>query len=179
MTDKFDLTKYIKSQLDNNDKSKECLQDIGKSFEQYTNFHNLLDSMDDNSIRELHEAILDVQFFRKRFTKFVTCSREEANKPSDNTRSIGFFTYGEYGGEYGYFKHLRKLTEKEEGWLEEYRECCYYNGQPCARWQDHENNIDEDCECVMGKEQSCLILYELDEEHEKNMGVGNSESDSD
>ena len=39
--------------------------------------------------------------------------REEANKPADDTRSVGLFTYGEYGLEYGYFKHLRKLTEQE------------------------------------------------------------------
>jgi hypothetical protein len=171
MTDNLDLTKYIKSKLDNNDTSKKCLQDIGKSFDQYIDYHNMLDSMDDNSISELHDAIVDVQFFRKRFTKFVTCSREEANKPANDERSIGLFTYGEYGGEYGYFKHLRKLTDQEEEWLEEYRECCYYGGQPCDRWQDENGNADEDCECVMGKEQSSLILYELDEQHEKDMGV--------
>ena len=175
MEDNFNLTKYIKLQLDDNNRKKKCLQDLGKSFEQYTNFHDMLNSMDDNSIRELHEAIEEVQFFRKRFTQFVTCSREEANKPADKNRSIGFFTYGEYGGEYGYFKHLRKLTDQEEEWLEEYKECCYYGGQPCARWQDENGNSDEDCECVMGREQSCLILYELDEQHEKDMGVWKQE----
>ena len=175
MTDNLDLTKYIKSKLDNNDTSKKCLQDIGKSFDQYINYHNMLDKMNDYSISELYDAIVDVQFFRKRFTQFVTCSREEANKPADDTRSIGLFTYGEYGGEYGYFKHLRKLTDQEEEWLEEYKECCYYGGQPCARWQDENGNAGEDCECVMGKEQACLILYELDEQHEKEMGVWKQE----
>jgi hypothetical protein len=187
MEDKFNLTEYIKLHLDtlsyktseehsNNEKrAKKCLQDIGKSLEQYTNFHDMLNSMDDNSIRELHEAIEDVQFFRKRFTQFVTCSRKEANKPANDTRSIGFFTYGEYGGEYGYFKHLRKLTNQEKEWLEEYKECCYYSGQPCARWQDENGNADEDCECVLGREYATLILYELDEEHEKEMGVWKQE----
>ena len=44
------LNKYIKTQLDNNDTSKKCLQDIGKSFDQYINYHDMLDSMDDDSI---------------------------------------------------------------------------------------------------------------------------------
>ena len=120
----------------NTKESKECLQNIGKSLKQYTNFHHMLDSMSNDAIRELKESIEDVQFYRKRFTNFITCTREEANKPDDETRSIGYFTYGEYGGEYGYFKHLRKLTLVEQEWLKEYTECCYYNGQPCARWQD-------------------------------------------
>jgi hypothetical protein len=175
MTDNLDLTKYIKLQLDDNGRKEKCLQDIGKSFDQYINYHNMLDSMDDNSISELQEAIISVQFFRKHFTDFVTCDREEANKPANNNRSIGFFTCGEFGGEYGYFKHLRKLTDQEEKWLEEYKECCYYNGQPCARWQDDENNAGEDCECILGREYSTLILDELDEQHEKDMGVWKQE----
>ena len=127
--------------------------------------------MSDNALRELHNAIIDVKFHRKRFTDFVTCTREEADKPADENRSIGYFTYGECGGEYGYFKHRRKLTDFEQEWLEEHTECCYYNGQPCERWQDENGNADEDCECELGKEYSSLILYELDEDHEKEMGV--------
>ena len=150
--------------------SDKCLKDIGKSLSQYTNFHDMLSTMNDNAISDLHDAIINVKFFRKRFTEFVTCSREEANKPADDTRSIGYFTYGEFGGEYGYFKHLRKLTEEEEEWLNEYTECCYHNGQPCERWQDEED-ADEDCECVLGKEYTSLVLYELDEEEEKEMGI--------
>ena len=166
----FNLSNYIQLKL-NSKESKECLQNIGKSLTQYTNFHHILDSMSNDAIRELKESIEDVQFFRKRFTKFITCTREEADKPADDTRSVGYFTYGEFGGEYGYFKHLRKLTSLEQEWLEEYSECCYYNGQPCARWQDLNGNADEDCECEMGKEYSSLVLYELDEQHEKEMGV--------
>lgn len=170
MESDFNLSNYIQLKL-NSKESKECLQNIGKSLKQYTNFHHMLNSMSNDAIRELKESIEDVQFFRKRFTKFITCTREEANKPNDETRSIGYFTYGEYGGEYGYFKHLRKLTLVEQEWLKEYTECCYYNGQPCARWQDLNGNTTEDCECEMGKEYSSLLLYELDEEHEKEMGV--------
>tara|TARA_Y100000996_G_C22550473_1_gene653488 strand:- start:978 stop:1766 length:789 start_codon:yes stop_codon:yes gene_type:complete len=180
---KLDLSKYILSKLDttnykttneytnNKKQASKCLKDIGKSLSEYTNFHDLLSTMNDKTIRELHEAIVDVQFFRKRFTQFVTCTRKEADKPDDETRSIGYFTYGEHGGEYGYFKHLRKLTPLETEWLNEYPECCYYGGQPCARWQDVNGNVGEDCECELGKEDSSLILYELDEQHEKEMGV--------
>ena len=172
MTDYSNLTKYIKTELNKNkESSKKCLQNIGKTFDQHTNFHHMLDSMSDRIIRELKESIEEVQFFRKRFTKFISCTREEANKPADDTRSIGYFTYGEFGGEYGYFKHLRKLTDLEQEWLDEYKECCYYNGQPCARWQDEEGNTGEDCECELGREYSSLVLYELDEEEEKRLGL--------
>ena len=179
----INLTKYINYQLDtlnyknSNEKlekeknAKKCLQDIGKSLGQYTNFHHILNEMSDNAIRELSDAICDVQFHRKRFTNFVSCSREEADKPADSTRTKGYFTYGENGGEYGYFKHIRKLTDQEEVWLNSYTECCYYNGQPCERWQDENGNDDEDCECVLGREYTSLILNELDIEEEKQLGV--------
>ena len=173
----FNLSKYIKNELDTNSskeskqRANKCLEEIGKSLGEYTNFHKIFGEMSDNTLRELHNAIIDVKFHRKRFTDFVTCTREEANKPADDTRSIGYFTYGEYGGEYGYFKHRRKLTDFEQEWLEEHTECCYYNGQPCERWQDENGNADEDCECELGKEYGSLILYELDEDHEKEMGV--------
>ena len=177
----FDLTEYIKSQLytynykttkdysDNKKISKKCLQDIGKSLGDYTNFRDMLNPMSDCAIRELSEEIGHIQFYRKRFTDFVNCSREEADKPADNNRSIGYFTYGEMGGEYGYFKHICPLTEEQQEWLNDYTECCYYNGQPCERWQN--GNDDEDCECVLGHGFSTLILYELDECEEKRLGI--------
>lgn len=93
----FNLSKYLKTELDNNLRSEKCLEDIGKSFGEYTDFHKILNKMSDSAIRELHDAIMDVKFHRKRFTDFVTCTREEADKPPDDTRSIGYFTYGEYG----------------------------------------------------------------------------------
>ena len=183
------LTEYIKSQLNtldyknnqeytnNKNTAKQCLQSIGKSLGQYTNFHHMLNSMSDEAIRELEEAICDVKFHRKRFTDWVNCTREKAAEQLEDNekRTKGYFTYGEFGGEYGYFKHRRKLTDLEEEWLEEYTECCYYNGQPCERWQDENGNADEDCECVLGKEYTSLILSELDEEHEKDMGVWKQE----
>ena len=167
----FNLNKYLKTELDSSLRSEKCLEDIGKSFGEYTIFHKMLNKMSDKVILELHDAIMDVNFHRKRFTDFVTCTREEADKLADDTRSIGYFTYGEFGGEYGYFKHRRKLTDFEQEWLEEYTECCYYSGQPCARWQDEEGNADEDCECVLGREYSSLILYELDKDEEKELGM--------
>ena len=172
MQNDFNISDYIKFQLDlNSEKRKKCLQDIGKSLGQYTNFHDMLNSMSDEAIRELNEAISEVQFFRKRFTDWVNCSREVANKPKNDFRSKGYFTYGEFGGDYGYFKHRRKLTDQEEEWLNEFTECCYYGGQPCARWQDENGNADEDCECVLGREYTSLILNELDIEEEKRLGV--------
>ena len=181
----INLTEYIKSQLDtldyknnqeyNNNKkrAKICLQDIGKSLGQYTNFHDMLNSMSNEAIRELDDAICDVKFHRKRFTDWVNCTREKAAEQleDDETRTKGYFTYGEFGGEYGYFKHRRKLTDLEKEWLEEYTECCYYNGQPCERWQDENGNCGEDCECVLGREYTSLILNELDIDEEKRLGV--------
>lgn len=173
----FNLSKYIKNELDTNSskeskqRSNKCLEEIGKSLGEYTNFHKILGEMSDNAINELHDAIVEVKFHRKRFTDFVTCTREEANKPENENRSIGYFTYGEFGGEYGYFKHRRKLDDIEQVWLTEHTECCYYNGQPCERWQDENGYAEEDCECELGKEYSSLILYELDEDLEKEMGV--------
>lgn len=179
----INLCDYIKFQLDtlnyknnkeytnNKKRAKKCLQDIGKSLGQYTNFDDMLFSMSDEAIRELNEAIHAVKFFRKRFTDWVTCNREEASKTENELRSKGYFTFGEFGGEYGYFKHRRKLTNQENEWLNEYTECCYYGGQPCARWQDENGNADEDCECVLGREYTSLILNELDMEEEKRLGV--------
>ena len=141
----FNLSKYIKNELDTNSskeskqRANKCLEEIGKSLGEYTNFHKILGEMSDNAIKELHDAIVDVKFHRKRFTDFVTCTREEANKPADDTRSIGYFTYGEFGGEYGYFKHRRKLDDIEKVWLTEHTECCYatcniHHQRSCFHW---------------------------------------------
>lgn len=126
-------------------------------------FNKMLTKMSDETIQDLYDAITYIQFHRKRFTDFVLCSREEAEQPADTTRSVGYFTYGESGRKYGYFKHIRKLTDIEQEWLEEYKECCYYYGQPCQRWQEY-GDADEDCECVLGRECGSLVLMELDEE---------------
>ena len=94
---KVNMNNIIKNKL--NENSDQCLEKIGKSLGEYTNFHKILGEMSDNAINQLHDAIIDVKFHRKRFTDFVTCTREEADKPADDTRSIGYFTYGEFGGE--------------------------------------------------------------------------------
>ena len=179
----MNLCDYIKSELDtlnyknneeytnNKKRAKKCLQDIGKSLKQNTNFHDMLNSMSDEAFRELYEDIKDVSFHRKRFTEWVNCNRDEANKTENELRSKGYFTYGEYGGEYGYFKHRRKLTDIENEWIDKYTECCYYNGQPCARWKNENGNSGEDCECVLGREYTTLVLLVLDIEEEKNLGV--------
>ena len=84
----MNLCDYIKSELDtlnyknneeytnNKKRAKKCLHDIGKSLGQYTNFHDMLNSMSDVVIKELDKAICDVKFHRKRFTEWVNCSRE-------------------------------------------------------------------------------------------------------
>ena len=170
----FDLTNYIKKELDRKDAyyQNKCLKNIGNAFNEYLSYDNLLKNMDDNSIRELEDAIDRVKFQRKSFTKFITCSREEADKEAINLRSKGYFTYGEFGGEYGYFQHKKELTEEQKEWFVEHKECCYYHGQPCWVWQKEEaDDWDEDCECRLGRDLSSLSVYELDEEEEKSLGV--------
>ena len=177
----FDITNYIKSQLEGNkndsysmkkNKERECLEGIGKALSEYLNYENIVKEMDDNSIKGLEDAIYRVQFQRKSFTEFIVCSREEANKEETKLRSKGYFTYGEFGGDYGYFQHKKELTEEQKVWFEDHIECCYYHGQPCGVWQKEEpDDWDEDCECRLGRDFSSLVLYELDEEEEKQMGV--------
>jgi hypothetical protein len=168
----FDLGKYIKNSLKKTyrpDVSK-CLREIGQAFDQYTDYDCLLNKMTNESIRELEESISRIKFDRKRFTRFITCGREEAAK-----HSAAYFTYGEFGGDYGYFENYQQFTEQQKEWLEEYTECCYYNGQPCGRHQHEQHNDYEDCECVLGREYSSLVMYELDEEEEKRLDVWKQE----
>ena len=163
----FDLGKYIKNSLKKTCRERsKCLQEIGQAFNQFTNYDCLLKKMTNESIRELEESISRIKFDRKRFTQFITCDREEAVK-----HSASYFTYGEFGGDYGYFENYQQFTEQQKEWLEGYPECCYYNGQPCGRHQHEQNNDYEDCECVLGREYSSLVMYELDEEEEKRLDV--------
>ena len=69
--------------------------------------------MSDSALTELKDAINRVQFQRKSFTKFITSSREEAAKEETELRSVGYFTYGEYGGDYGYFQHKKNLLNNK------------------------------------------------------------------
>ena len=174
------ITTYIQTELDRKDISYSenrhhkinCLKNIGKSFNEYLPYENLLEEMDDSSIRELKDAINRVQFQRKSFTEFIPSSREEADKEETELRSKGYYTYGEFGGEYGYFKHKKKLTEEQKEWFVEHIECCYYHGQPCYVWQKEESDDwDEDCECRLGREYTTLVVYELDEDEEKRLDI--------
>ena len=174
----FNITTYIIAEFNKKDtyNQRECLKNIGKAFDEYLCYENLLIDMDDNSIRELEEAIDRVKFQRKSFTEFIVCSREEADKEETELRSKGYFTYGEFGGEYGYFQHKQALTEEQKEWFDEHIECCYYHGQPCYVWQKEEpDDWDEDCECRLGRDLSSLIMYKLDEEEEKRLGVWKQE----
>jgi hypothetical protein len=174
----FDLTNYIKKELDRKDAyyQNKCLKNIGNAFNEYLSYEPLLKDMDDNSIKELDRAISRVLFQRKSFTKFITCSREEADKEETDLRSKGYFTYGEFGGSYGFFQHKRKLTEEQKEWFDEHKECCYYHGQPCYVWQKEEaDHWDEDCECHLGREYSSLCVYELDVDEEKRLRIWKQE----
>ena len=168
------LTKHIKERIKSDE--KKCLKQIAGGFDEYTNYHELVKHLSKYSLRELKDAIADIEFDRKRFTQWITCTRKEADKPETELRSQGYYTWGEYGGGYGYFKHKQALTEDQKYWLENHMECCYYHGQPCERHQDENGNQDEDCECQLGKEDSSLIVRELDEEEEKNDGVWEEEA---
>ena len=153
-----------------------CMEDIGSCFDENSNFDSMIKKMSNAALENLADEISREQFHRKRFTDFVICDRQEAAKPANENRSQGYFTYGEFGGEYGYFKHRKKLTEEEEEWLEEHTECCYYHGQPCWVWQKEESDFwDEDCECRLGREYSSLCVYELDEEEEKRLDIWKQE----
>ena len=57
MNKDFNLTTYIQTELENFHNQRECLKSIGKSFDQYLNYENLLEEMNDCSITELEEAI--------------------------------------------------------------------------------------------------------------------------
>ena len=176
----FNITNYIKNELDRSDlefskrasHQRDCLRNIGRAFTEYLSYENLVEKMDDSSIRELEDAINRVKFQKKSFTEFISCSREEADKEETELRSKGYFTYGEFGGEYGYFQHKKELTEEQKEWFDKHIECCYYHGQPCYVWQKEEpDNWDEDCECRLGREYSTLVVYELDDDEEKRLGI--------
>ena len=106
----FDLRKYIKNSLKKTYRPDvlKCLREIGQAFDEYTDYDCLLTKMNNESIRELEESISRIKFDRKRFTRFITCDREEAAK-----HPASYFTYGEFGGDYGYFENYQKFTEQQ------------------------------------------------------------------
>ena len=143
--------------------SRSCLDQIGSALnsDEYLDLYRLVYSMNENTLSRLEEAVESVKFDKKRFCQWVSCGKREAKKKATKERSKGYEVKGEFGGEYGYFKYLNPLTKEQEEWLEEYTECCYHYGQPCERWQD-EDCCGEDCECVLGREYSSLMLTEIE-----------------
>jgi len=143
--------------------SRSCLNQMGSALncDEYMDLYRLVYSMNENTLSRLEEAVESVKFDKKRFCQWVSCGKREAKKKATKERSIGYEVKGEFGGEYGYFKYLNPLTKEQEEWLEEYKECCYYYGQPCERWQD-EDCCGEDCECVLGREYCSLMLTEIE-----------------
>ena len=143
--------------------SRSCLDQIGSALncDEYLDLYRLVYSMNENTLSRLEEAVESVKFDKKRFCQWVSCGKREAKKKATKERSIGYEIRGEFGGEYGYFKYLNPLTKEQEEWLQEYTECCYHYGQPCERWQDDEDCSGEDCECVLGREYSSLMLTEI------------------
>jgi len=155
----------IETQLKEGEKeSRKCLDQIGSALNtnEYLDLYRLAYSMDKKTLSRLEEALLSVKFDKKRFCKWVSCGKREAKKKATKERSIGYEVKGEIGGEFGYFKYIKPLTEEQEEWLEEYKECCYHYGQPCERWQDEENCCGEDCECILGREYYSLVLTEIE-----------------
>ena len=144
--------------------SRRCLDQMSLALNtnEYLDLYRLVYSMNENTLLRLEEAVEAVKFDKKRFCQWVSCGKREAKKKATKERSIGYEVKGEFGGEFGYFKYLKPLTEEQEEWLEEYKECCYHYGQPCARWQDEENCCGEDCECVLGREYCSLMLTEIE-----------------
>ena len=164
----------------------ECVKIIGvKAVARYVqaDVDPFLQQVGNSELEELMDAAHGVQFARGKFCRFVTCNtREEVAQ-----HTLAYFTTGEFGGEYGYFEPIRwndatKQFDRIEGFseeqldqLNEYIECCYYNGQPCGQYQREPDSGDEDCECVLGREYATLNLHELDEEEEKRYGVWQQE----
>lgn len=142
--------------------SRSCLNQMGSALnsDEYLDLYRLVYSMNDNTLSRLEEAVEAVKFDKKRFCEWVSCGKREAKKKATKERSKGYQVEGEFGGEYGYFKYLKPLREEEKEWLVNYTECCYHYGQPCQMWQDEEI-CGEDCECVLGREYSSLVLTEL------------------
>ena len=79
------LTKHIKERIKSDE--KKCLKQIADGFDEYTNYHELVKHLSKYSLGELKDAIADIEFDRKRFTKWIKCSRKEADKPETELRS--------------------------------------------------------------------------------------------
>ena len=137
---------------------------LGSNMKEYSRYDLFARGMSTRVMRGLSEALDMEAWSRKRFCSFRACRtiREAKKHP------YCYKVEGEFGGECGYFEPVTwneekksytpkpTLTTEEKSWLEEYPECCYHSGQPCERWQ--QENGDEDCECVLGREYCSLVL---------------------
>ena len=161
----MNISSFIEAKMKQGDKEgKQCLKEVGTALnkDRYFDLDSMVKAMDDDTMRRLEEALHRVKWDKKRFCQWVTCSKKEAFKQKSSvTHSTGYKLEGEFGGEYGYFKYLKPLTEEQEEWVSEFPECCYYSGQPCQGNQD--GTAEEDCECISGKEYATLILTPLDD----------------
>lgn len=146
--------------------SKNCLNQIGSALnsDEYLDLYRLVYSMNEGTLSRLEEAVEAVKFDKNRFCQWVSCGKREAKKKATKERSIGYQVEGEFGGEYGYFKYLKPLTEEQDEWVFEFKECCYHYGQPCQGNQD--GTAEEDCECLLGREYSSLVLTPLGDPYE-------------
>ena len=163
----MNFSSFIEAKMKQGDKEgNQCLKEIGSALnkERYLDLDSMVEAMNDDTMERLEEAIERVKFNKKRFCQWETCTKKEAqNKKACHTHSTGYKTDGEFGGEYGYFKYLKPLTEEQEEWVSEFTECCYYYGQPCQRNQD--GTAEFCCECILGKEYASLILTPLGDEY--------------
>ena len=168
----MNISSFIESKLRQGaSEGDACLEGIGKAINKslqanYCELDNMVKELDDNTLEELEEALHRVKWNKKKFCQWVPCCKSTAQKKKSSTsHSVGYKLEGEMseGGEYGYFKYLKPLTEEQEEWVSEFTECCYHNGQPCQGNQD--GTADEDCECILGKEYYSLVLTPLGDEY--------------
>jgi hypothetical protein len=164
----MNISSFIEAKMKQGDKEgKQCLKEIGTALNKdhrYFDLDSMVKAMDDDTMERLEKAIERVKFNKKRFCQWETCTKKQAlNMNACHTHSTGYKLEGEFGGEYGYFKYLKPLTEEQEEWIIEFTECCYYSGQPCQGNQD--GTAEEDCECILGKEYASLILTPLGDEY--------------
>jgi len=166
------ISTFIKAKLRQGaNEGDACLKSIGKAINtslnaNYCELDNMVKELDDNTLEELEEALYRVKWNKKKFCQWVPCCKSTAQKKKSSTgHSVGYKLEGEMseGGEYGYFKYLKPLTEEQEEWVSEFTECCYHNGQPCQGNQD--GTAEEDCECILGKEYYSLVLTPLGDEY--------------
>ncbi len=162
---------YLTELFDNvaGKKDQKWLAVIGQSFSQYHEYSPLTRNMDCSVLDTVKEAIEAEEFNRRKFSRFISCDKDEAKKHDHAYRVTGECV-DEYNCFFGYFVGVlfnektnkydkKEMTAEQIEWMEDYAECCYNNGQPC-HWQTEDGS--EDCECVLGREYGSLVLCPLD-----------------